>query len=66
MGSKEKVCVDDHEKPALRQDWGLDENLKVIETIRVDFIISTSHSAFNETLKTPKISSSLINKETWT
>ena len=66
MDAKEIVCVDVNEKPGFRQDWGLDENLKVIETNRVDFIISTSHSAFNETLKTPKISSSLISKETWT
>ena len=66
MDAKEIVWVDVNEKPGFRQDWGLDENLKVIETIRVDFIIYTSHSAFNETLKTPKISSSLISKETWT
>jgi hypothetical protein len=60
--SNPKIHGQESQKPVPSQDRGLDENQNMIETNRVDFIISTPHSASSEMLKTSKMISSLIKK----
>jgi hypothetical protein len=61
--SNPKIHGQESQKPVPSQDRGLDENQNMIETNRVDFIISTPHSASSEMLKTSKMISSLIKKK---